>query len=125
MTVQGAKESLTLCKITRVFIPKDEVLEFVIQALEEVEQYRALEEQGLLLRLPCKVGTSVYMINHYWIDEGNIYGIAEADDIDCFCYKVYCDPDDYTIIAISEFNKTWFLTKEEAKAKLKEMKGND
>ena len=42
MTVQAAKESLTLCKITRVFIPKDEVLEFVIQALEELEQYRAL-----------------------------------------------------------------------------------
>lgn len=42
MTVQEAKESLTLCKITRVFMPKNEVIDFVIQALEELEQYRAL-----------------------------------------------------------------------------------
>lgn len=30
--------------------------------LEELKRYRDLEEQGLLLRLPCKVGDTVYAI---------------------------------------------------------------
>lgn len=81
-------------------------------------EYEDLEEQGMLLKTPCKVGTYIYMINHYWIDEGRICGIAEADDIDCFCFKVCCEPDNYTVVAITEFNKTWFLTKEEAEKKL-------
>lgn len=33
-----------------------------IKALEEVQQYRDLEKKGLLLRLPCKVGDTVYAI---------------------------------------------------------------
>ena len=93
------------------------------EILEKLGAYEDAEEQGLLLRLPCKVGTSIYMINHYWIDEGHICGIAEADDIDVFCYKVYCDPDDYTMVAIADFNETWFLTREEAEKALEDMKG--
>lgn len=89
---------------------------------EHLKSYEDAEEQGLLLRLPCKVGSTVYMINRYWIDEGHICGIAESDDIDCFCYKVYCDPDDYTMVAISDFNETWFLTQAEAEQALAKMK---
>ena len=88
---------------------------------EKLKEYEDAEEQGGLLKLPWKVGTSIYMINHYWIDEGRICGIAEADDTDCFCYKVYCDPDDYTMVAVADFNKTWFLTREEAEQALKQM----
>lgn len=33
-----------------------------IQLLEELKQYRDLEEQGLLFRLPCKVGDTVYRL---------------------------------------------------------------
>ena len=92
------------------------------KAMNKLGNYEDAEEQGgLLLRLPCKVGTHIYMINHYWIDEGHIYGIAEADDIDCFCFKVYCDPDDYTMVAIADFNEMWFLTREEAEKALADM----
>lgn len=100
-----------------------EVDKLYTEKCEELARYKKLEEQGLLLQLPCKVGTQVYMINHYWIDEGFISGIAESDDVDCFCYKVYCDPDDYTMVAVADFNVTWFLTKEEAESALAEMKG--
>ena len=31
--------------------------------IERLAEYEDLEEQGLLLRLPCKVGTKVYTIN--------------------------------------------------------------
>lgn len=96
---------------------------YVGKVADKLAEYEDAEEQGLLLKLPCKVGTSIYMINRYWIDEGHICGIAEADDLDCFCYKVYCDPDDYTMVAVAEFNKTWFLTKEEAEQALAEREG--
>ena len=86
-----------------------------------LEEYEDLEEQKLLLRLPCKVGTTIYVVNHYWIDEGLICGIAECDDVDCACFKVYEDPDTYTMVAFYEFGITWFLSREEAEAKLREL----
>ena len=87
----------------------------------KLKKYEDSEEQGLILRLPCKVGTHIYIINHYWIDEGHICGLAECDDVDCACFKVYEDPDTYTMVALNEFKQTWFLTEEEAKQKMKEL----
>ena len=84
---------------------------------KELKEYRDLEEQGLLLKLPCSVGTQVYIINRHLI------GIAEADDVDCFCFKVYVDPDTYTLIALDNFGKGWFLTEQEAQSALEKMKG--
>lgn len=95
-----------------------------LQALiNKLAAYEDAEEQGLLLWLPCKVGDNVYIIEQYGIEEARITGISEADDINCFCFEVYIDPDCHEIIALEEFNDTWFLTKEEAEAKLKEMEG--
>lgn len=89
--------------------------------ITKLATYEDAEEQGLLLRLPCKVGDNIYIIKPYGIEEASITGISEADDIDCFCFEIYIDPDCHEIIALEEFNDTWFLTKEEAEAKLKEM----
>ena len=66
------------------------------------------------------MGDNVYIIKPYGIEEASITGISEADDIDCFCFEVYIDPDYHEIIALKEFNDTWFLSREEAEAKLKE-----
>nr|DAW89657.1 MAG TPA: hypothetical protein [Caudoviricetes sp.] len=87
---------------------------------EKLKYYEDAEEQGLLIRLPCKVGDHIYIIKPYGIEEASITGISEADDIDCFCFEVYIDPDYHEIIALEEFNDTWFLSREEAEAKLKE-----
>lgn len=35
-----------------------------ISAMQELEQYRGLEKQGRLIKLPCAVGDTVYRINH-------------------------------------------------------------
>lgn len=102
---------------------KCQTCDFEEKICNKLAEYEDLEEQGLLLKLPCKVGTQVFIINHYWIDEGFICGIAEADDIDCFCFKVYEDPDTYTLIAIDDFEKGWFLTEQEAQVALEKMKG--
>lgn len=94
----------------------------ILKVAEKLKDYEDAEEQGLLLRLPCKVGDNIYIIKPYGIEEASITGISEADDIDCFCFEIYIDPDCHEIIALEEFNDTWFLTKEEAK--LKEMESS-
>lgn len=92
--------------------------------IQKLAEYEDSEEQGLLLKLPCKVGTNIYIVNHWWIDQGYICGLAECDDVDCACFKVYEDPDTYTIVAFDEFGVTWFLTEEEAEAALKARKND-
>lgn len=98
---------------------------FGSDVLTRLADYEDLEEQGRLIKLHCNVGQHIYIVHQYgnWIDEASITGISEADNVDCFCFKVYIDPDCDEIIALKEFNETWFLTKSEAEAKLKELKG--
>jgi hypothetical protein len=101
--------------------------------LEELKFYKELEEQGLLVRLPCKVGDTVW---------DNDFGYPESYEIKAFSYG-YCDsyvePDigiedeiifyyensDDSITGafpMSEIGKTVFLTREDAEKKLEEMK---
>lgn len=100
---------------------EDGALVYINAIAEKLGKLEDAEEQGLLLRLPCKVGTHIYIVNRYWIDEGHICGLAECDDVDCACFKVYEDPDTYTMVSFNEFGQTWFLTKEEAEQALKRM----
>ncbi len=97
-----------------------------IQRLNNLlQEYKDLEEQGLLLMLPCKVGDTVYQIRNKRHAEG--IGIAERM---VSCINIY-STNNYSLLHQGmiecysrELNKTWFLTREEAEAKLKEMEGN-
>ena len=87
------------------------------KAFEKLAEYEDLEEQGLLLRLPCKVGTKVYAINRI-VDYGEIgdeatysYSIVERE------FQIYMMMDYGKLV----FGKTVFLTQAEAEQKLKEM----
>ena len=99
--------------------------------LEELKTYKEAEGQGLLVRLPCKVGDKVW---------DNDFGHPESYEIKAFSYG-YCDsyvePDiedeiifyyeNYTgsitgAFPMSEIGKTVFLTREEAAKKLEDMK---
>ena len=80
------------------------------EAWSKLAEYEDLEEQGLLLRLPCKVGDTVYCLNicdsDLVINELRIRSLT-------------------TIVNFLEnkaFGKTVFLTKEEAEAELAKMK---
>lgn len=98
---------------------------------EKLAAYEDLEEQGLLVRLPCKVGDTVW---------DNDFGYPESYEIKAFSYG-YCDSyvesdiEDQIIFyyenysgsitgafPVSEIGKTVFLTREEAEKKLEEMK---
>ena len=102
-----------------------------ISAARKLCDYEDLEEQGLLVRLPCKVGDMVW---------DNDFGYPESYEIKAFSYG-FCDSyvepniEDEIIFyyenyngsitgafPMSEIGKTVFLTREEAEKKLEGMK---
>lgn len=110
-------------------IPLVKVLsgEYLYPAIEKLAEYEDLEEQGLLVRLPCKVGTEVFCYfpgdSHYTKCQikkieicqsifGNICYFAEPVAQRGRCCRYYDN----------EFGKFLFLTREEAEKKLEEMK---
>ena len=91
----------------------------IYQAIQKLAEYENLEEQGLLLRLPCKVRDIIYfksyreaivstMVTDILIDSENIIICDEAAN------QFY----------INDFEKTVFLTREEAEQKLKEVESD-
>lgn len=103
----------------------------------KLKDYEDAEEQGLLLRLPCKVGDTVYcMFSRY---NKCTHNNKEFDEYDCQgCQQDECDSKiekyiqdmrayslDWIVTNLKNFGKTVFLTREEAEAKLKEMEEKD
>ena len=100
--------------------------------IERLAEYEDAEEQGLLLRLPCKVGDTVWD-NDYgkpcvYTITGFSFGIGEDYIDDPVSLKeVVCYYSNYSgsitgSFAVSEIGKNVFLTKEEAEQRLKEIK---
>lgn len=93
--------------------------------IKKLATYEDLEEQGLLVRLPCKVGDTVYVkLSAYCKTK---YAEAQVRDytyfISCgFCVVVTSEKFDKQSIPFSEFGKSIFLTREEAEKKLEELK---
>lgn len=76
--------------------------------INRLAHYEDLEEQGLLLKLPCKVGDELHYICEYMDGELEIMSF-ELHSIDSIlCYK-------------DVIGKGFYLTKEEAEAKLQEL----
>nr|UVX81394.1 MAG: hypothetical protein [Bacteriophage sp.]UWF92484.1 MAG: hypothetical protein [Bacteriophage sp.]UWG14239.1 MAG: hypothetical protein [Bacteriophage sp.] len=121
--------------------------ETIKNMIKKLADYEDLEEQGLLLKLPCKEvysksGDEVYLIFedeiieciHCGLDicgsDGEGYIILGAYE-DIFPYRDPdpehdLDPTDWcrntNHVSLSEIGKTLFFTREEAKKKLEEMK---
>ena len=90
--------------------------EIMTSVCEKLGEFEDLEEQGLLLRLPCKVGTKVYAINII-IDYG------EIGDETTYSYSII--EREFQIYMMMDYGKLVFLTQAEAEVKLKELRGND
>lgn len=91
----------------------EEIANRLANAEQRLEYYEDLEEQGRLIELPCKIGDYVYKIHNndwktYFRGEGKELGIIKS----VFTYK-----------DIPGIGTLVFLTKEEAEAKLAEVKG--
>lgn len=126
------KQCASSCPYDGDFCGTDEcpVLNAVADKLGE---YERVEEQGLLVRLPIKIGDMVW---------DNDFGYPESYEIKAFSYG-YCDSyvesdienqiifyyENYSrsitgAFPMSEIGKTVFLTREEAVKMLDEMKNN-
>ena len=98
---------------------------------KHLAEYEDLEEQGLLLKLPCKVGTTVYVIDTiYECDNDYMDCIMEFPDryqcergfkCEYEHEKLVVRPESFDFKMLDNFSKTVFLTKEEAEEKLKEL----
>lgn len=99
---------------------------------EKLKRYEDTEEQGLLLRLPCKMGDKVYQISENFIEPCTVETIFLGNYRDrngnwCNMAEIHYDRDDCpyvsTEIYFTDIGETVFLTETEAEAKLKEMEG--
>lgn len=98
----------------------------LIDSANKLAEYEDLEKQDLLLRLPCKVGDTVYIITKVFNGKEVIgeIGRRKIDSIggNAFnpIYVISKEPYELRFCP-SEFGVRVFKTKEEAEAKLREM----
>ena len=97
--------------------------------IDKLADFEDAEEQGLLIRLPCKVGDMVYKL---WYKPCH-HGEDHPDSYDCCGCEDECDlkrdifefiiPNiEWILRNFTVFNgPVWFLTREEAEAALAEM----
>lgn len=91
------------------------------KALEKLADYEDLEEQGLLVRLPCKAGEKLWCIVDSAIRELRVHHF----DMPAFGTTdiVFRYADGFKLERfVGEIGKTVFLTREAAEKKLEEMK---
>lgn len=106
------------------------------QCFEKLAEYEDAEEQGLLLRLPCKVGDTVYtnLSSSGWYFRSNdrpypakvvFIGLNNSEKFGGGFINVYFDKKAGCMMQFNfyDIGNLVFLTKEEAEQKLAEMKG--
>lgn len=95
----------------------DDNAEYWLKVYFRLKEYEDLEEQGRLIELPCKVGDTAYEIAGA-TTHGYGYGWK------CLTYeKAYVHETVFNLGRLNDIGKTVFLTREEAEAKLKELRG--
>lgn len=96
--------------------------------MEKLASYEEAEEQGLLLRLPCRVGDKVYKL---WNCGKNGKSVAEFEvrhididflpEIEFYVISTKNKSNSYWFCKASDLGKTVFLTRAEAEKALEEM----
>lgn len=111
-------------------------LKDVAELLEELKSYKEAEEQGLLMRLPCKVGDTVWVVTSPInvfdeCDEAAEYEVYESylSSVTYYTcgeqFRINAKVTNSFIVEYfreCDFGKTVFLTREEAEKMLEEMK---
>lgn len=113
----------------------DDNAEHWLKAYFKLKDYEDLEEQGRLLKLPCKVGDTVwdndcgrpcaYTITAFSFGECEGYIDEPVTNKEIIFYYSNSSGSITGSFAESEIRKTVFLTKSEAEAKLKELRDNN
>ena len=110
--------------------------EYWLKVYFKLKDIEDLEEQGLLLRLPCKVGGTVYCIYERYTkcseneQEFDEYSCQGCECLECDSHKEFYVQSqkayslDWIVSNLKRFGKTVFLTQAEAEQKLKEMESD-
>ena len=91
----------------------------------KLKNYKDLEEQGLLLRLPVKIGSTLYQPIYSSINEYEVIGFNIRHNRR-MCEVAYESGSEWhkTVCGFNAIGKTVFLTREEAEQKLKAMESD-
>ena len=103
--------------------------ESILRDLKKLREYQTLEEQGLLLRLPCKVGDTAYCLSRTYLTNVDkwIHEIVEVE-VDSFVLDTKLLANVSIHIRGDRFGKTLtpykslFFTREEAEQALQALK---
>ena len=97
---------------------------------EKLGEYEDLEEQSRLVKLPCKIGDTIYEVSY----ENREFVIKEHI-VKEFIYRayrfprieIYCENENGFLACnnIGKLDECLFLTQAEAEAKLKELRGGE
>lgn len=107
----------------------------VVEYLRKLKDYEDLEEQGRLVKLPCRVGDNLYCMDSYLyavipvrLDEVILQFVGINNYVyqyNCYSFDACGDVYQEYEFDDNDFGKTVFLTKNEAEAKLKELRGEE
>lgn len=99
-------------------LPDSTISKDIIKYLEELERYKIAEQQGLLVKLPCKIGDAIYRMTPETlvpITRDIIMQITICDGFILLHGEVISEID------AAEIGETAFFSMEEAEQKLKEL----
>ena len=99
-------------------LPDSTISKDIIKYLEELERYKIAEQQGLLEKLPCKIGDAIYRMTPETlvpITRDIIMQITICDGLILLHGEVISEID------AAEIGETAFHSMEEADRKLKEL----
>ena len=106
----------------------------ILNVATKLKEYEDLDEQGRLVKLPCKVGDILYVNGILGVGEAEEYKVIRVDYHSNLATKrsefyiealLVNDPRNSIGFYDKEIGKTVFPTKAEAEAKLKELRCNN
>ena len=97
------------------------------EMVKKLAEYEDAEEQGLLLRLPVKIGEKLFTVEEFFnIARSTIYEYTfDGIEKDGLRLMYKGRKEDVCVFDIEEIGKTVFLTKEEAEQALKKKESED
>ncbi len=97
--------------------------EEIDKVYEKLKYYEDLEEQGKLLKLPCKVGDEIFIPIDFQgkVHHGVIIGVEYSKIRKSFVALVRTDDDFLCYEKFEDFGKTAFLNRNQAEDALKKM----
>lgn len=99
----------------------DDNCSLMIDACKKLAEYEQLEEQGLLVRLPCKFGDILYCIDNGIVETliVNGFGIYNFNRVEID----FENASGFTLCTFAgELDEGYFLSREEAEKKLEEFR---